>query len=683
MSLRARLTVAFVAVLVLPLIAVVILLRGGVDDEVRERAAAELRAAHAAAPALYRAEQARASDLVRHAAARLGANLQKVFAEPTAARAFAAVERGSLDVLAVVSSDGTVLGFDAAAAVLLPGAPAPAAADVVRTKDAARAVLAEAVVAGGSGSTGSLVGGFWLDEGFLRALGTTHIEALVVVDGAPVASTDSSFSSFAQATEQTARFRRSGPLFEGTVAGRDVVALKGSIVTGIPDNRLAVLTYADRDVLLGSGPSAAAAWAVIAIAAVAGAVLAWFLARVLTRPLDDMAIAARSLARGGAAGTFEVHSSDEVGRLASAFNEVLEGTQARLEELEMSRDETRRYVERLGEALRSTHDLSKLLSVVLDTAMAAVQARAGAVWLLAPSRVELSLKVARGFPPEALERRTRVGEGLAGSVALTRRAVLHPSAETGPAPAAWEPQEPTTIAVPVESETQLIGVLSLYGRTHPKPFDATDLETVRSLARQAAVGVENVLLHQEAQRLSITDGLTSLWNYRFLNMRLAQEVERAIRFRRSLSLLVIDIDHFKQVNDRFGHQRGDAILAELANRVVTETRAQVDTVARYGGEEFVLLLPETPLEGGRVVAEKIRSSIESRPFGGDGEAISVTVSIGLACFPQHGSTAQTLLRAADQALYEAKGRGRNLVVSAEQLDEAPPSSPVADDPEHS
>lgn len=674
MSLRARLTVAFVVVLAVPLIVVVLLLRDEVSDRVHERAAAELASARAAAPALYRSSQARAADLVRETAIRFGARLDQAFATPAAASRFAAEARGVLDLLAVVSRDGRVLGASASVPRLLPGATPPGPDAVARERSSSWASLAEAVVAGTQGSPGSLVGGFWLDATFLESLGTIGAEAVLVVDGVAVAATDPEIrAAFSPAL--TLR----GSLLEGAIAGRDVVAVVGPLVDGIPSQRLGVFAYRDRNRALATPASlAAGAWAIIAVALALGALVAWTLARLLTKPIDEMADVAREIARGGAAGTIEVRGTDELGRLAAAFNEMLLGTQSRMLELEESRDQARRFVDRLGEALRSTHDLSKLLSVVLETAVAAVQARAGAVWLLTPSRVELSLKVARGFEATALDRRHRIGEGIAGDVAQNRRPVLVPSSSEAPRAAPWEPQEPTVIAVPIESETQLIGVIALYGRTRPNAFETVDLETVRSLARQAAVGIENVLLHQEAQRLSITDGLTSLWNYRYLNMRLAQEVERAIRFRRQLSVLVIDIDHFKQVNDRYGHQRGDAILAELANRVVTETRGQVDTVARYGGEEFVLLLPETPLDGGLVVAEKIRGSISEKPFGAEGDAISVTVSIGVACFPQHGSTAQTLLRAADQALYEAKGRGRNAVVSADELDQAP-SSPVADD----
>jgi diguanylate cyclase (GGDEF)-like protein len=458
--------------------------------------------------------------------------------------------------------------------------------------------------------------------------------------------------------------------------GHDVVAVAGPLADGVTAEHLSVAAYEDRRAALGrAGSVVAGLWIVLLVAIALGGIVAWMIARIITRPLSDMSEAAAAIARGGVAASLDVRSPDEMGRLATAFNEVLGTMQGRVADLQESRDEVRRSVERLGEVLRSTHDLSKLLSVVLETAISAVQARAGGVWLLAPSRTELAVKVSRGLDAAAAEVRPMVGEGIAGAVAASRRATLIPAGTATPEPAPWEPREPTVIAVPIESDTQLLGVIALYGRTLPRPFDAVDLDTVRSLARQAAVGVENVLLHQEAQRLSITDGLTSLWNYRYMNMRLSQEVERAIRFGRSLSALVIDIDHFKQINDQYGHQRGDAVLAELANRVISETRAQVDTVARYGGEEFVLILPETPIEGARVVAEKVREQISATRFGGEGEEpIALTVSIGLACFPQHGTKPQTLLRSADQALYEAKGRGRNRVVSADELDLAPPST---------
>jgi len=675
-SLRARLTIAFVLVLALPLVAVMWLVRGSVGGEARERAATRLRSVEASAPTLYRSWQARASDRVRTSAARLATPAASgAFTDEPGARRFAFSARDSLDILGVRAAGGGVLGGVASDPAFLPGAKTPDLKQLLKDSAPAWAVTTEVVVTTQKGPSGSLVGGFWLDRSFVDELPAQGGRVLVLVDGVAVASNDPAITSAFRPA-----FRVDGPILSARFpGGRDVVAVAGAVVQGVPASRLAVVAYDGRAAALGRASHLATAlWVVFVVALVLGGAVAWTLARIITRPLHDMSEAAAAIAHGGAGTTLDVRSPDEMGQLASAFNEVLGTMHERVADLQQSRDQVRRSVERLGEVLRSTHDLSKLLSVVLETAITAVGARAGAIWLIAPSRTELALRVARGLEASAADHRPTLGEGIAGTVAANRKPVLIPGSDAPP-PARWEPREATVIAVPIESETQLIGVVALYGRSFLQPFDALDLDTVRSLARQAAVGIENVLLHQEAQRLSITDGLTSLWNYRYMNMRLSQEVERAIRFNRALSVLVIDIDNFKQINDRFGHQRGDAILAELANRAVSETRAQVDTVARYGGEEFVLVLPETPLAGGLVVAEKVRDRIASVPFGAPGEEpITVTVSIGVACFPQHGTKPQTLIRAADQAMYEAKGRGRNRVVSAEELDHAQPPH-VADD----
>ena len=220
------------------------------------------------------------------------------------------------------------------------------------------------------------------------------------------------------------------------------------------------------------------------------------------------------------------------------------------------------------------------------------------------------------------------------------------------------------LAVPLETDTQLIGVLSLYGRTHPKPFDASDLETVRSLARQAAVGVENVLLHQEAQRLSITDGLTGLWNRRQLELRCREELDRAVRFNRSVGLVFVDVDRFKAVNEEWLHTGGDAVLVEVARRLAAATR-EIDVVARYGGEEFVLLLPETDLQGSIVLAEKVRRAVGGTPVTHAGKSRTVTVSAGVAAYPHSGTNVRTLVSAASEAVLRAKQGGRNRVEQAE------------------
>jgi len=234
-----------------------------------------------------------------------------------------------------------------------------------------------------------------------------------------------------------------------------------------------------------------------------------------------------------------------------------------------------------------------------------------------------------------------------------------PAGNGGPEPAAT-----SQVSVPLLVQGRVLGVLSLYDREDGEPFTLSDAEGLTAFAVQAAVAIENVQLHAEAERLSVTDPLTGAWNYRYFKRRFEQEIERSRRFGRVLALLMLDIDHFKSVNDRFGHQRGDEVLTELARRVTGSVR-DIDTFARYGGEEFVLILPETNLEGGLAVAEKLRLATHRTPFRGeDAEGVPLTVSIGVACFPEHATSPEELLRAADEALYEAKLQGRDRVVTA-------------------
>ena len=204
----------------------------------------------------------------------------------------------------------------------------------------------------------------------------------------------------------------------------------------------------------------------------------------------------------------------------------------------------------------------------------------------------------------------------------------------------------------------------MYRREASRPFRREDLETVVFLAEQGGVAMENVTLHDEAQRLSLTDGLTGVWNRRYFQMTFRQVLAAAVRFERPFSLLMMDLDHFKRVNDSYGHRRGDAVLVEFARRVNGVLR-EIDTFARYGGEEFVCLLAETDASGALTTAGKIQDVINAEAFGEPGEQpVRLTVSIGVASYPDDGTSFSTLVEAADRALYEAKQRGRNRVVAS-------------------
>ena len=189
-------------------------------------------------------------------------------------------------------------------------------------------------------------------------------------------------------------------------------------------------------------------------------------------------------------------------------------------------------------------------------------------------------------------------------------------------------------------------------------------DEIGRLARDFNTMAEHLMEHKNRlEDLSSRDGLTGLYNRREFEDRLREEVQRARRYSKPLSVLILDIDHFKDVNDRYGHQAGDEALIAVADLIRLSARP-MDVVCRYGGEELAVILPETDGNGAAIVAERIRASVaESLTTTSQGDEIQVTVSIGFATFPQDGDTGPGLVKAADEALYAAKQDGRNLVRS--------------------
>ncbi|RFS45771.1 diguanylate cyclase [Micromonospora craniellae] len=473
-------------------------------------------------------------------------------------------------------------------------------------------------------------------------------------------------------------------------------SLRGERVTGTPDGRYlrrAGPSLGQPLPLVLSVPSDqppglhAVLVGVVLLAALVGVAAAWRLARVTTRPLVELAGAVDRVAAGDLTARVPVRSDDEVGRLAAAFNRMAQETGGYLTALASSRDQLRGHLAVLGDTLASTHDLQRILRVILRSALAATGARAGAVLLTEPGGVlvaQCSEGIDGHWPGTGS---TPVGSGLLGEVAATGRP-CRGRMET--ADACGEPPCRTYVAVPftapeatVRAETgpagdtapagtrsgtatsaeTVLGVLALYDRPGGAEFDDDDLATLRTFAGHAAVAVENVRVHEEAQRLSLTDPLTGLWNYRYLRESVRREVERASRFGRTVSVLVLDLDRFKLINDTYGHPAGDTVLAEFARRVRGEIR-EVDLAFRQGGEEFVVLLPETDARGATIVAERLGAAIRDSPVGVAGHAgkvdtVPMTVSIGIAVFPDHADTGPQVLQAADEALYAAKTGGRD------------------------
>jgi diguanylate cyclase (GGDEF)-like protein len=213
------------------------------------------------------------------------------------------------------------------------------------------------------------------------------------------------------------------------------------------------------------------------------------------------------------------------------------------------------------------------------------------------------------------------------------------------------------MSIPLVSFGQTLGVLTLHS-SQRDAFSGSDLQPLESVADICANCIQNAHYVERVKQLAYLDGLTGIFNRRFFELRIVDEIERARRYGTAMAVIMSDIDQFKKLNDEFGHLLGDEVLRQVSSLFQQNLR-KIDVVCRYGGEEFALLLTQTSAEQAVAVAEKLRKMVEGWHF--PGVPRMVTVSAGVAAFPDHGASRDELVRAADNALYCAKQSGRNRI----------------------
>ncbi len=324
----------------------------------------------------------------------------------------------------------------------------------------------------------------------------------------------------------------------------------------------------------------------------------------------------------------------------------------------------------LARTMASTFNLQDILSRISQTVTGLLQAQAMSVMLLAQDGRVLSTAAGFNLFDEALQASEAMHPRQGSSPSLVcvreKRPVAIPDLAADTVYAPWletarEKGYQSFLAIPLIAQDRALGCMNLF-LTERHEFTPDEIQLLSTFASQAAISIENARLFEETRQLAITDELTGLANHRQFYHQLAREVRRAQRYRRPLTLLMLDLDHFKGYNDRFGHLAGDQALRETGE-VLRRNAREVDILARYGGEEFAIILPETDLKQAVYQAERIRAAVAAQAFRGKNSSPEgdLTVSIGVATLTPDLRKIEELVHDADQALYRAKAQGRNRI----------------------
>ena len=339
-------------------------------------------------------------------------------------------------------------------------------------------------------------------------------------------------------------------------------------------------------------------------------------------------------------------------------------------------DELKRKIEELsifneiGKTLTSTLDIKEILNIIMLKIGELLRPDNWSLLLADEERGDLYFEIVVGERAEKIRHmRLKMGEGIAGWVAVKGEKLLIPDVSkderfTLNVDLVSGFETMSVVCVPLKCKGKVLGVIELVNKVGRNKFSEEDLFILMTLADYAAIALENAQYFNKIKELTITDDVTGLYNSRYLYDYLDQEMRRSQRYEMELSIIFLDLDYFKNVNDTYGHLVGSRLLREIAKVILTCLR-DVDIAVRYGGDEFVVILPSTPKKKAVLVAERIRDYMKNTVFlQSQGLKIRQTASFGVASFPKDANNKLDLIRQADNAMYHIKNSSRDGIEAA-------------------